>query len=143
MFKLNEDKFFRYSVGVDINSGGAETNKDLNALLDECIDRMNEGESLEECLASYPEQAEELRPLLQAIYNIRDACSPMPKATARSAARQRLDAALVDSEKGLRKPQRRPTPFFGWSRVRPAVAIVLVLALIGFGLYWMLTPGVA
>ena len=117
--------------------------KDLNTLLDKCIDRMNEGESLEECLASYPEQAEELRPLLQATYNIRDACSPIPGATAKSAVRQRLDAALVNSERGLRKPQRRPTPFFGWARAWATVSIVLVLALIGFGLNWMLTPGVA
>ncbi len=117
--------------------------KDLNILLDKCIDRMNAGESLEECLTSYPEQAEELRPLLQATYNIRDACSPIPGATAKSAVRQRLDAALVNSERGLRKPQRRPTPFFGWARAWATVSIVLVLALIGFGLNWALTPGIA
>ncbi len=117
--------------------------KDLDALLDKCIDRMNEGESLEECLASYPEQAEELEPLLRAMCDTRDACSDMPRPTAKSAVRQRLDAALVNSERGLRKPQRRPMPLFGWARVWAAVAIVLVLAVISFGLNRILTPEVA
>ena len=117
--------------------------KDLNVLLDKCIDRMNEGESLEECLASYPEQAEELRPLLRAVCNARDACSSLPRATAKSAVRQRLDAALVNAERSLRKPQRRPAPLFGWTKVWATVSIALVLALVGFGLNWALTPGVA
>ncbi len=117
--------------------------KDLDTLLDKCIDRINEGESLEECLSSYPEHAKELEPLLRAMWDFSDACSTIPRATAKSAARQRLDAALVNSEKGLRKPQRRPMPLFGWSRALAPVAIALVLALIGFGLHGILTPGIA
>ncbi len=117
--------------------------KDLDVLLDKCIDRMNAGESLEECLASYPEQAEELRPLLRAVCRARDACSPIPKATAKSVVRRRLDAALVNAERGLRKPQRRPAPLSGWTKVWATVSIALVLALMGFGLNWALTPGVA
>ncbi len=117
--------------------------KDLDTLLDKCIDRINSGESLEECLASYPEQAKELEPLLRAVWDFRDACSPIPKPTARTVARQRLDAALVSSDKGAWKRERRPVPLFGWSRVWAAVAIALVLALIGFGLQWVLTPGTA
>jgi hypothetical protein len=115
-------------------------NKELDTLLDKCIDRMNEGESLEECLASYPEHARELEPLLRAMWDFRDTCSTMPRATARSVVRQRLDAALVNSETRVRKPQRRPIPLFGWSRAWAAVALALVLAVIGFGLNWMLAP---
>ncbi|MFQ6121640.1 MAG: DUF4382 domain-containing protein [Dehalococcoidales bacterium] len=118
-------------------------NKDLNILLDKCIDRMNEGDSLEECLASYPEQAKDLEPLLRAIWDVRDACSPMPRATAKSAARQRLDAALVNSDRRLQERQRRTMPLFGWPRALATAAAVLVLVLMGFGLHWMLTPGVA
>ena len=117
--------------------------KELNVLLDTCIDRMNEGESLEVCLACYPAYAEELEPLLRAMYGIRDTCSTMPGATAKSAARQRLDAALVDSERGFRELRGRPRPLFGWTRAWATVTIVVVLALVGFGLHWMLTPGVA
>jgi hypothetical protein len=118
-------------------------NKDLEILLDTCIDRMNEGNSLEDCLASYPEQAKELEPLLRAVWGFRDSASLIPKASAKSVMRRRLDAALVSSEKRLRKPQRRPLSLFGWSRVLASVAIALVLALIGFGLYGILTPEVA
>jgi len=114
--------------------------KDLDVLLDKCIDRMNEGESLEECLASYPEHAQELEPLLRTMGDVRDTCSTMPRATAKSVVRRRLDAAQVNSDRGLQKRQRRPMPFFGWSRRWATVAIVLVAALVGFGLYWMLTP---
>ena len=116
--------------------------EDLEILLDTCIDRMNEGDSLEECLASYPEQAKELEPLLRAVWGVRDACSPMPRAIAKSVTRRRLDAALVDADRRLQERQRRTMPLFGWPRAWATVAIVLVLALIGFGLHWMLTPQV-
>jgi len=90
--------------------------KDLDTLLDECIDRMNEGESLEECLAGYPEHAKELGPLLRAVRNVHDVCSVVPGATATSAARQRLDAALVSSERALQKHQWKPWPLSDWSK---------------------------
>ncbi len=118
-------------------------NKDLDILLDKCIDRMNEGDSLEECLASYPEQAKELEPLLRAIWDVRDACSPMPRATAKSVVRRRLDAALVNSDRRLQERQRRTMPLFAWPRVLATVTAIFVLALMGFGLYWILTPDVA
>jgi len=117
--------------------------RDLDALLDKCIDRINEGESLEECLASYPEYAGELEPRLRAICEIRDTCSVIPRPLAKSITRQRLDAALVSLDKGGRKIQRVRTPFWGWPMIWTTVAIALVLALIGFGLNWILTPGVA
>ena len=118
-------------------------NKDLDTLLDKCIDRMNEGDSLEECLASYPEQAKELESLLRAAWGVRDTCSPIPRAAAKSVMRRRLDAALVNSDRHLQERQRRTTPLFGRPMAWATVAIILVLALIGFGLYWMLTLEVA
>ena len=118
-------------------------NKNLDILLDKCIDRMNEGGSLEDCLASYPEQAKELGPLLRAIWDVRDACSPMPRATAKSIMRQRLDAALVNSDRRPQERQRRKMSLFGWSKAWATVAIALVLALMGFGLYWMIAPDVS
>jgi len=117
--------------------------KDLDKLLDKCIDRMNEGESLEECLASYPEQAKELEPLLRAVWDFRGAFSLIPRASAKSVTRRRLDAALVNSDRRLQERQRRTKPLFGWTRAWATVAIVLVLAVIGYGLYWFLTPEVA
>ncbi len=116
--------------------------KTLKTLLDKCIDLMNEGESLEDCLVRYPEQAKELEPLLRAIWDIRDIFSTMPRATAKSIMRQRLDTALANSDRRLPERQRRLMPFLGWSKVLVPVAIALVLALIGFGLYGILTPQV-
>jgi len=124
-------------------SGGAGMNNNLDILLDKCIDRMNEGDSLEECLASYPEQAEVLEPLLRAVWGVRDACSPFPSVTAKSVTRRRLDAALVDADRRFQEHQRRKMPLFAWSRVLATVTAVFVLALMGFGLYWILTPDVA
>ncbi|HEY82347.1 MAG TPA: DUF4382 domain-containing protein [Dehalococcoidia bacterium] len=117
--------------------------KDLDILLDKCIDRMNQGDSLEDCLAAYPEKAKELEPLLRAIWGVRDACSPIPTATAKSAMRQRLDAALIDADRRLRERPRKIRPLFSWPRVLAAVTAILVLALMGFGLRWMLAPEVA
>ncbi len=117
-------------------------NNNLDILLDECIDRMNEGDSLEDCLASYPEQAQELEPLLRAVWDVRDSSSLIPKASAKSVTRRRLDAALVDADRRLQERQRRKMPLFAWPRVLATVTAVFVLALMGFGLYWMLTPDV-
>lgn len=116
--------------------------KDWDILLDKCIDRMNEGASLEDCLAEHPEHAEELEPLLRALCDARDTCSTMPGATAKSVMRRRLDAVLVDSDGSVQKSYWRPSLLFGWSRTKAALAIVLVLALIGSGLFWALKPGV-
>jgi hypothetical protein len=118
-------------------------NNDLDKVLDSCIDRMNRGESLDDCLRSYPEHVKELEPLLRALSEARDASSSVPRASARLAARQRLDAALLKAERGRQKPQRRTIPLFGGSRAWVTVPIVLLLAAIGFGLYWGLTPGSA
>jgi len=130
--------------------------RDLDILLDECIDRINDGESLEDCLASYPEQAEELEPRLRAMFDIRDTLSTIPGATAKAAMRQRLDAAQVSLEKRHRKSQWSPSSLFGRPgvfapaavaqvfsrrRVFAPVAIALVLALVGFGLYGAFSPG--
>ena len=117
-------------------------NKDWDILLDKCIDRMNQGASVEDCIAEHPEHAEELEPLLRALCDARDICSVMPGATAKSVMRQRLDTALMNSDGSVRKSHRRPSLLFGWSRTKAALAIVLVLALIGSGLFWALKPGV-
>ena len=85
--------------------------KNFNQLLDECVDRINSGESIEECLASYPEQAKELEPTITAIFDIRAAYSFTPRPAAKAAAKQRFYALLDSLE---RKPQeRRPVPL--WS----------------------------
>jgi hypothetical protein len=125
------------------NKGDAEMSKDWDILLDKCIDRMNEGASLEDCIAEHPEHAEELEPLLRVLCDARDTCSTMPRTTAKSVMRLRLGAALVDADGSVQKSHPRPSLLFGWSRTKAALAIVLVLALFGTGLFWALKPGEA
>ena len=74
-------------------------NTQLIGLLEQCIDRINEGESVEVCLASYPEHAKELEPLLQVLCDARNACSTTPSTKAITATRQRLNAAIAETNK--------------------------------------------
>jgi hypothetical protein len=113
--------------------------KYLDLLLDECIDRMNAGESIEACLAHYPERSAELEPLLLALWDAGDIIANMPGAEARSLVRQRLDFAAITSKRGYHKGRQIPT-MLRWPRVWATGVIVLLLVLVGFGLRWIFTP---
>ncbi len=112
--------------------------KDLDALLDNCIDRMNRGQSLEDCLADYPEHAEELRPLLECLGNVNQTYSSIPRAEARSKARQRLNAAVLDYSAGLQETRHRRMSLFGLPLAWAAASAVVVALLVGIGLYGLL-----
>ncbi|GAH57558.1 unnamed protein product, partial [marine sediment metagenome] len=68
--------------------------KNFDEIFDECVDRINRGEGLKECLASYPEYAEELEPALRTLLHVRDACSFSPSADAKMKAKRQFQAAL-------------------------------------------------
>ena len=106
--------------------------EDIGKILDECIDRMNAGESLEDCLAGYPDRKEELRPLLTAAFGVRDACSPIPGPGAKALARRKLQAALAEKrmEAGI---MRRIFEVFSAQRTKvlATVSIVLIVAIVG------------
>ena len=109
--------------------------------LDECINRINRGESLESCLADYPEYVEQLEPLLQAMLQTKEAYSFVPSANAKRIARQRFNAALESLER--KREVRQPLfPWLqGWSGVLSTAAVVVIIALIGyFGLRPMFFP---
>ena len=114
---------------------------DLDKILDECVDRINRGEELKDCLASYPEHAEELEPLLRAMLDTQTAYTFTPSPTAKREARQRFNAAL---EELVRRREEKRVLFSGilrQSRAWIAVVAVLLVALIGyFGLRPMLLP---
>ena len=114
---------------------------EFDRILDECIDRINRGERLEDCLASYPEHAKKLEPLLQAMLDTQTAYTFTPSSAAKMAARQHFNIAL--EELARRREERRSLlpQVFGWSRAWVAVAVVLLVALIGyFGLRPILFP---
>jgi len=113
----------------------------FDRILDECIDRINRGESLESCLADYPEYVEQLEPLLQAMLQTKETYSFVPSANTKRVARQRFSAALEALERKREARQPLFPSLFGWSRALATVAVVVIIALIGyFGLRPMLFP---
>ena len=94
----------------------------IGEALNDCIDRLNGGQSLEDCLARYPQWAAELRPMLLAGLRVREAqASPGELAAARARTRARLEREL-----------RRPAPVRpwrpAWSPLALAASLILVLA---------------
>jgi hypothetical protein len=97
-------------------------NSDFDQILDECIDRINRGESIDSCLSRYPEHGVELKPLLQSMFEVQQDCSFTPSHDAKRAARQRFYTALDKQKKS--SPLKRPL-------VWATVALVLVISFIG------------
>ncbi len=71
--------------------------KDLAILLDECLERIRAGATVEECLASSPDEAEDLAPLLETLMMVRELRTVEPPPPLRMAAgRQRLLARAAE-----------------------------------------------
>jgi hypothetical protein len=68
---------------------------DLNTALDHCLALLRRGESIDSCLARYPEYAYRLRPLLEMAVQVGRVVSPFPSEAARAAGEQRMLAALA------------------------------------------------
>ena len=103
--------------------------KEFNNILDECLERvLTEGEAIEQCLASYPELAAELEPLLQTALATSNASAIKPRPEFRDRARYQFRVALQEME------VKRGRRFFSWQpRWATAVIVVLVLLLAGGG----------
>ncbi len=113
----------------------------FDRILDECIDRINRGESLQACLADYPEHVKQLEPLLRAMLHTKETHSFVPSASAKRVARQHFNAALEELER--RREERQPLfPWLlGWSKVWVTTAVVVLIVIIGyFGLRPVLFP---
>ncbi len=75
--------------------------------LNDCVERITKGESVQACLNRYPEHADALRPLLDvSVSTIRAAESVQPDPSARQRNFQRFSQAV--SEAGRRKRERTP-----------------------------------
>jgi hypothetical protein len=112
-------------------------------IIDECIDRINRGESIETCLKDFPEYSEALEPLLSTILETKTAYSFPPSVHSKNLHRQRFNAALAALSE--RRERRRPIfgQILGWSKVWAPVAAVIVISLVVyFGLRPTPTPPV-
>ena len=115
----------------------------LDKILDECIDRINHGESIETCLADFPEYSRALGPLLSTMLETKTAYSFAPSIRAKSFHRQRFNAALVALKERHERRQPLLPKILGWSKVWAPVAAAIVIALVGyFGLRPVLMPPV-
>ncbi len=96
--------------------------REFNNILDECLERLLvRGETLEQCLESYPEQASELEPLLQTAVATRKILAIKPDPEFMAKARHQLDRALRET-----KPERG-MPFLRW---QPQWAFITIIALV-------------
>jgi len=114
--------------------------RDFDEILDECIDRINSGQGIEECLASYPEHAQELEPALRAVFDIRAAYSFTPRPAVKAAARQRFYAALDSLERKRQEHRAVPRRLLRWSWAWAGIAAILLLGVIGYALMTTLAP---
>lgn len=99
--------------------------EDLNLILDKCIDRLNKGETLESCLADYPEHKEELGLLLKAAGKAESAYAFIPSPEKKREARQKFYAALEN--------RRQPSFWHRFARQKLAwasTASVLLLLIV-------------
>ncbi len=103
--------------------------REFDNILDECLERLlARGEKLEQCLASYPEQAAELKPLLETALVTKQASTIEPRPEFKARARYLFHSALQETE-----PRRRFSFFSWWPSWVTVMAIVLMLVLAGGG----------
>jgi hypothetical protein len=84
---------------------------EYDVILDECVDLIASGESsLEECLASYPEYAAQLEPILITVLCLQDeGRDVLPPPALRSRIRGELDHAMKKKDK-----EKSRFPVFFW-----------------------------
>jgi hypothetical protein len=98
-------------------------NNDLETILDTCLYQIEEGESsIDECLARYPEQATQLRPLLVAATKLARGREVMPDPSYKMRARSQLNVYMQQN------PQRKRVSPVLW-RFSIAFATVMMLFL--------------
>jgi len=102
--------------------------EELQNILDECLERLLiKGESLEQCLRSYPEYAEELKPLLDTLISAREVSSVEPRPEFMARARYQFRVALQESKAG--KAHR----FFGWQPLWTATIATVMTFILASG----------
>jgi len=102
---------------------------DFDNILNECLDRMINGETIEQCLALYPQYAKELEPLLKTAQETRTAAAIKPS----SWFRQRAGIEFQEAIRSMPVKTARAPGGFKW-RVRwvaPLAALLVLVAGVG------------
>ncbi len=105
--------------------------REFDNVLDECLERLlTKGETIEQCLRSFPKHADELKPLLEAALAIKKASAIQPSSEFREKARYQFYSAFREVE------QKRSRSFLRWNwqpQWATVVAIALALLMAGSG----------
>ncbi len=102
------------------------TKKDIYELLEECLRQMQSGTTLEEALRSNPQQAAELRPLLEASMAARSLRPGSVPATAQNRSR----AQFLTAAAAVRQPARRGLRLSFWPARALVPALILLIVLV-------------
>ena len=103
--------------------------REFDNVLDECLERLLvKGETVEQCLQSFPKHADELKPLLETALATKKASAIQPRPEFRDRARYQFYSAVRGME------SKKSHLIFGWQlRWATVVATVLALILAGGG----------
>ena len=74
----------------------------LEDALDDCVDRLMDGATVDACLASHPLHADSLRPLLETADRLRQVEQPVAEAAAVAKGKRAMMRALADRQKRIR-----------------------------------------
>ncbi|MBI4266996.1 MAG: hypothetical protein HY668_01345 [Chloroflexi bacterium] len=96
---------------------------EFDNILNECLERLTRGETVEQCLATYPAQAAELEPLLRTALLAKQATAIRPRPEFRNKARYEFRQAIREM-----KPQKASL-FPGW-QPRWATVVITILVLV-------------
>lgn len=103
--------------------------RDFRSILDECLRELEIGQSLDAILARYPDEADQLRPLLLTAQNLKAMPISRPRSHVQQAGWQRfLGEALA-----LRRARQRRPAFGLWRPLAAAASLILVLFILGGG----------
>jgi len=127
---------------------GKESDRLLAQIFDECAERVLAGETLESCLARYPQHSADLEPLLQSVVRVRGLATVPPRApevAARSQAQFMAAARQMAASPGARQRSRLASFWDSWLAsfdvLRP-IPTGLVAAVVGVFLAGLLVTGV-
>jgi hypothetical protein len=75
----------------------------LEDALDDSVGRLLDGATVEACLASHPQHADSLRPLLETADRLRQVEQPVADAAAVARGKRAMMRALADRQKGIKE----------------------------------------
>src|SRR3989338_4531943 len=101
---------------------------ELDNILNECLERLLSGETMEQCLSRFPEHANELKPLLETALSVKKATMIQPRPEFRENARLQFQSALNRIE---HKPRRSFLNWLQQPQWATAMTAVLILLLAG------------